>query len=174
MALPAFNKSEASFGAAIVGAALMIFVFAAMIFATNNSRPALSSLFAEAKYPATAFVVKRQGRLKSKTTYVGIAAGNGMSVDMSFDKAKQKLKLKILDRKGRPLSRVSVEARASKVGQRQNPKRIVMQEIKAGEYRSDEIGLERGGWILTVSAYDLYNRSDAKLLFHTEKPVFFK
>jgi len=174
MALSAFKKSEASFGTAIIGGALMVFVFAAVIFAANNPNAAFNSLSAQAKYPATAFVVKRQGRPKSKTTYVGIAAGNGMSVDMSFDKARQKLKLKILDRKGRPLPRVSVDARASKVGQRQNSKRIAMREIKAGEYRSDTMALDKGGWILTVSAYDLYNRSDTKLLFHTEKPVFFK
>lgn len=174
MAFAIRTKSEGLLGAAIVSSVLMVCIAAAVMFSKSSPGTSLSSSMATEKYPATAFVVKRQGRLKSKTSYVGIAAGAGISVDMEFDKSEQKLSLKIKDRLGEPLSRVTIDAQARKVGKTPNSKRIAMKEYSDGEYRSDPMSLGKGGWILMVSAYDLFDRNDNKLLFHTEQPVFFK
>jgi len=78
------------------------------------------------------------------------------------------------DLDGKPMSRVTVDAQARKAGNRQQLKRIAIKEYKAGEYRSEPMGLEKGNWIVAVSAYDLFDRGDNKLLFHTEQPIFFK
>ena len=157
-------------GVTIVAGVIIVCIVAAVIFA----RSSLNTRSNQEKYPAEAFVIKRQGSLKSKTTYTGIAAGNGMKVDMKFDQADQKLMLKILDSKGKPMPRVTLDARASKPGQGQIPKRFIMKEYDQGEYRSDPMDLKKGNWVLMLSAYDLYNRNDNKLLFHTEQPIFLK
>lgn len=174
MFIASYNKSAGSRGATIVGAVLVSCILLAGIFAKNNPGTSSDIFAAKEKYPAKAFVIKRQGRLKSKTTYVGIAAGSGLNVVVNFDTSKQKLKIKIKDRHDKPLSRVVVEARASKVGRKQYIERFAMKETSAGEYRSETMSLKKGGWILIVTAYDLFDRRDNKLLFHTEQPIFLK
>ncbi len=174
MGVAAAKRSEGLIGAAIVGGVLFVCIIAVVFLAANNPELLNSITSAKEKYPAKAFVIKRQGSFKSQTTYTGLAAGSGLSVDLAFDKSAQKLSLKIKGRDGKPMSRVIVDARARKTGNQQNPKRIAVKEHVAGEYRSEPMGLEKGSWILAVTAYDLFDRGNNKLLFHTEKPVFFK
>ena len=97
-----------------------------------------------------------------------------MSVDVKFDSSAQKLMMKIKDRAGKPMPRITFDARASKAGKLLSPRRFAIKEYTDGEYRSEAMNLEKGGWVLSVTAYDLFGRGDNKLLFHTEKPVFLK
>jgi len=174
MKLKALRKSEGLVGIAIVASVVIVSITAVAIFATKSFQTPPTGFSGNEKYAVEAFIIKRQGREKSKTKYTSLAAGAGMSVDVNFDKSDQKLKLKIRDRTGKPMPRVTIDAQASKVGQRQVPRRIAMKEYKNGEYRSDAMELEKGGWVLAVSAYDLFNRGENKLLFYTEKPLFLK
>ncbi len=174
MSITTLKKSEGLLGFAIVSSVLAICVVGVMFFSAYNPDIIINYVASETKYPAKAFVLRRQGPLKSKTKYTGIATGNGMSVDVKFDQADQQLMLKIKDRTGKPMPRVTVDARASRVGQAQTQRNVAMKEYSGGEYRSDPMGLEKGGWVLTVTAYDLLRRGENKLLFHTEKPVFLK
>jgi len=174
MAVTAIKKSEGLWGATLVGGVLILSVITIAIFSAFNIRISPTGFAPKDKYPARAFVIKRQGPLKSKTTYAGVAGGTGMRVDVKFNNSDQKLMVKIQDRTGKPMERVTVEARANKAGRSQKAKSFAMKEYENGEYRSDAIGLDKGGWILSVTAYDLYNRGDNKLLFHAEKPVFMK
>ncbi len=166
------KKSEGLTGVAIVASVVITSIAAVVIFAAKNLQTPPTGFSGNEKYAVEAFIMKRQGREKSKTQYRSLAAGTGMSVDVKFDKSDQKLRLKIRDRTGKPMPRVVIDAQASKVGQRQVPRRFAMKEYKTGEYRSDSMDLEKGGWVLAVSAYDLFNRGDNKLLFYTEKPLF--
>jgi len=161
-------------GFVIVSAVLAFCVAGVVLFSAYNPNITINYVASETKYPAKAFVLTRQGPLKSKTQYTGIAAGNGMSVDVKFNQADQQLMLKIKDRTGKPMPRVTVDARASRVGQTQTQRNVAMKEYSGGEYRSDPMGLEKGGWVLSVTAYDLLSRGENKLLFYTEKPVFLK
>jgi len=169
-----FKFSEGTLGATIVGIVMITGMVAAVIFASNNAGSARGGFASGNKYPAKAFVVKRLGSLKANTVSENINSTSGLSVDVNYDEARQKLKLKITDPSGKPMKRVSVNAHARKVGQQQQPRRFDFKEYAKGEYRSDALGLEKGGWVLSVSAYDLYARGENKLLFHTERPLFVK
>jgi len=166
--------SEGSFGATIVGVVMITGMVAAVVFASNNNGSLQGGFAGGEKYPAKAFVIKRQGALKANPVSADINATNGLSVDVNFDEARQNLSLKITDPSGNPMKRMSVNAHARKVGQQHPPKRFALKEYPKGEYRSDAMGLEKGGWVLSVSAYDLYARGENKLLFHTERPLFVK
>jgi len=169
-----FKFPEGTLGATLVGVVMITGMVAAVIFASNNSGSLRGGFASGGKYPAKAFVVKRQGSLKTNTVSEDIKTASGLSVDVNFDEARQKLNLKITEPSGKPMMRVSVNARARKVGQQQTSKRFALKEYPKGEYRSDAMGLEKGGWVLSVSAYDLYARGENKLLFHTERPLFVK
>jgi nitrogen fixation protein FixH len=174
MKFKVLRKSEGLAGVAIVGGVVIVSIAAVVIFATKNFQTPPSGFSGNEKYAVEAFMIKRQGRKKSKTKYTALGAGAGLSVDVKFNKSDQKLMLNIRDRTGKPMPRVTIDAQASKVGQRQIPRRFAMKEYKTGEYRSNSMDLEKGGWILAVSAYDLFNRGNNKLLFYTEKPLFLK
>jgi len=169
-----FKFSEGTLGATIVGTVMITGMVAAVIFASNNSGSLQGGFASGDRYPAKAFVIKRLGSTKANTISEDINTTSGLSVDVNFDEVRQKLKLKITDPSGKPMKRVSVDARARKVGQKHPPKRFALKEYPQGEYRSDAMGLEKGGWVLSVSAYDLYARGENKLLFHTERPLFVK
>ena len=166
--------SEGTLGATIVGTMMITGMVAAVIFANNNAGSSRGGFASGNKYPAKAFIVKRLGSLKANTVSEDINSTSGLSVDVNYDEARQKLKLKITDPSGKPMKRVSVKAHARKVGQKYPPRRFAFKEYPKGEYRSDAMGLEKGGWVLSVSAYDLYARGENKLLFHTERPLFIK
>ncbi len=169
-----FKFSEETLGATIVGVAMITGMVAAIIFASNNVGSVRGGFASGNKYPAKAFVVKRLGSLKANTISEDINTAGGLSVDVNFDEVRQKLKLKITDPSGKPMKRVSVKARARKVDQQHPPKSFALKEYPKGEYRSDSLGLDKGGWVLSVSAYDLFARGENKLLFHTERPLFVK
>lgn len=169
-----FKLSEGSLGATIVGTVLISGMVAAVVFATSNSVSTQGSFGGGDKYPVRAFVVKRMGSFEANTVNEDITTISGLSVDVNFDEVRQKLKLKIKNPAGQPMKRVSVKARARKVGQQQSPQRLTMKEYPGGEYRSEPMNLDKGGWVLTVSAYDLYRRGENKLLFYTERPLFLR
>lgn len=174
MSFATWKNSEGATGATIIGFALAACVVAAVAFSVKNARNPKNILATQEKYPAKAFVAKRNGKPESSNNFTGIRAANGMSVDMKLDKAEQKLSFKISDQQGKPVSRVVMDARARKVGNQQKIKKLGMKETEPGAYSTDPMGLEKGGWVLMVSAYDLFSRGENKLLFHTEQPVFFK
>jgi len=172
MKFKVFKRSEGWAGVAIVGSVVIVSIAVVVIFAAKNFQNPSTGFSSKEKYAVESFIIKRRSKEKSKTKYTDLAAGTGMSVAMNFDKSDQKLRLKIRDWSGKPMPRVTIDAQASKVGKRQNPIRFAMKEYETGEYRSDAMELEKGGWILAVSAYDLLNRGDNKFLFYTEQPLF--
>ncbi len=165
--------SEGSLGATIVATVLISGMVAAVVFATSTIS-VQGSFGGGDKYPVRAFVVKRMGSLEANTVNEDITTTSGLSIDVNFDEVRQKLKLKIKNPAGQPMKRVSVKARARKIGQQQISQRLPMKEYPGGEYRSDPMNLDKGGWVLTVSAYDLYRRGENKLLFYTERPLFLR
>ena len=47
-----------------------------------------------------------------------------------------------------------------------------MAEFNKGDFRSNPLDLEEGGWILMVSAYDPYTLNKDKLVSYTERPIY--
>lgn len=174
MGFAALKRTEGLLGAVIVGGVLTAGLVAAVMFTTNSTATTSHAVPPKKKYAVEDFIIKRQGRLKSKTTYTGLAAASGLEVEVNFDESDQKLLLNIKDRKGEPMSRVTIDARVTKVRGAKSPRRIAIRDNGEGNYSSGAMGLGKGAWVLSVTAYDLYNRGDHKLMFHTEQPIFLK
>lgn len=168
----ALNRTEDFRGVFILVSALIVCLVGAFIFSQNNTSRSLGKMTSKEKYPARAFVLKRQGSERTKTRYRGVAAAAGLEVNVDFDKSEQNLKLKIKDRNGKALPYVALDVRASRAGRARKQKRFNMKTTNRGEYQSGPMGLSKGGWVLMVTAYDQFKYEGEKLLFHTEKSIF--
>lgn len=174
MSSSVLNRSEDFRGVFILVSALIVCLVGAFIFNQNNSTRSFGKTTSREKYPARAFVIKRQGLERTKTRYIGVAAASGLKVNVDFDKSEQNLKLKIKDRNGEALPYVALDVRASRAGRAKKQKRFNMKTTNSGEYQSGPMGLSKGGWVLMVTAYDQFKYEGEKLLFHAEKTVFLK
>lgn len=151
-------------------------IFVAIFISTNNINISFDTFTSKDKYRAEAFVKKRKriftAKIEDLAEIKGIITGGGLSAEIGFDAANQKVKLSVRDENDKPVTRITVIGTVSRVGQASITKQFKLQEYSAGNFRSASLNLANGGWILMVSAYDLYTRNKQKLLFHSERPIF--
>ena len=164
-----------------LGGALLICSFIAVFLLTNNINVSFDALFNDAsstKYPAEAFANKRKGLLTAtisgNLSSPNIEYGHNLVTDVVYSISSQKVKLSVRDKKNRPVSRITVIGTVSRVGGRKIVKQFKMKESSKGVFSSVPLDLADGGWIIMVSAYNMYTNKRDKLLFHTERSIFLK
>ena len=175
MTVSAGNKKrpKGSWGIIIIGCLLTPGIIIALFLAENKFKVSFDMFTPKGKYLAQAFVNIRQGRLKSSFQRTKtITTSDGISANLAFDKSNQKVQLLIWDKNDKPYSRATIISRVSKVGQKNTMRHFKMTEHSNGDFRSESLKLAAGGWVLMVSAYDLFNRGNSKFMFHTERPIF--
>jgi len=177
MTAVAKRKSQKSvMGLVSLCCVLLAGIFAAVFISANNITVSFETFSSSEKYPAQAFVAKRTGRLKPKikTEFpsTDITTASGFSAQISFDTTEQKVRFSLRDQNDKPVSRVTVVGAVSRVGQKRIARQFKILEYNEGQFSSPSLKLDDGGWILMVSAYDLYTRERNKLLFHTERAIF--
>jgi len=177
MTAVAKRKSQRSvMGLIFLCCVLVVGIFGAFFISTNNIKVSFDTFSSQEKYPAQAFVAKRTGRLKTKVKTefpsTGLTTASGLSAQISFDTTEQKVKFSLRDQNDKPVSRVTVIGVVSRVGQKKITQQFKILKYDESEFRSPSLNLADGGWILMVSAYDLYTRDKNKLLFHTERAIF--
>ena len=162
------KHSEVKLAVAIIGGISTICVFAAIFVASKPSGPSTQTAN---KYAA----IGRLAKNLRPSTRNNISHNNGMSAAAGFNRRSQKFKITIKDRDNQPVSKLKVVGKVVATGHNHNshfrPNFSMTEKIR-GEYSSQPLKLSNGNWILLATAYDLYGRSDNKLLFHIEKPIY--
>jgi len=150
--------------------------FIAVFFYRNNINVSFDAFSSKDKYRAEAFVKKRQG-LNSRSQEGALSSSNGsvrgsLSARIDFDVRSQKARLFISDTNGNPVSRLTVTGRLARVGETGRAREFKMAQFGKGDFRSNPLDLEEGGWILMVTAYDPYTLNKDKLVSYTERPIY--
>ncbi len=155
---------------------LLATAFIAVFFYRNGVNVSFEALSSKDKYRAEAFVKKRQG-LNSRSQDGALSGSNGsirsgLSAKIDFDAKSGKARLFISDKNGNPVSRLTVTGRLARVGETGKTREFKMAEFGKGDFRSNPLDLEEGGWVLMVSAYDPYTLNKDKLVSYTERPIY--
>jgi len=150
--------------------------FTAMFFYRNNINVSFDALSGKDKYSAEAFVKKRQG-LNSRSKEGALSNSNSsvrgsLSARIDFDAKSQKARLFISDMNGNPVARLTVTGRLARVGETGKPREFKMTEFGKGDFRSNPLDLEEGGWVLMVTAYDPYTLNKDKLVSYKERSIY--
>ncbi len=170
------KKQKSMLGILTLCSLFLIGVFIAVFLSTNNVKISFDAIFNGDKYPAQAFVNKRKGLLTANVegsiSGTGMTTGANLSAKIDYDTTDKKVKVTVRDENNRPASRITVIGTVVRVGQKRITQQFKMREYGAGDFRSIPLDLAEGGWILTVTAYDLYSNNKDKLLFYTERAIF--
>jgi len=159
-----------------ISAAVLATAFIAVFFYRNDINISFEALSSKDKYRAEAFVKKRQG-INSRSQDGAPSDSNGpvragLSAKIDFDARSGKARLFISDKNGNPVSRLTVTGRLARVGETGKIREFKMAEFAKGDFRSNPLDLEEGGWVLMVSAYDPYTLNKDKLVSYTERPIY--
>jgi len=155
---------------------LLATAFIAVFLYRNNTNVSFDAFSSNDKYRADAFVKKRTG-LNSRSQEGVLSGSSGsalgsLNAKIDFDAKSKKVRLFISDKNGNPVSRLNVTGRLARVGETGKPREFKMTEFDKGNFRSNPLDLEEGGWVLMVSAYDPFTLNKDKLVSYTERPIF--
>ena len=170
------KKPWSKTGLIALSSVVLATAFIAVFFYKNGFNVSFDALSSKDKYRAEAFVKKRQG-LKDRSQSGALNGSNGsiragLSAKIEFDAKTGKARLFISDKNGNPVSRLTVTGRLARVGETGKFREFKMAEFNKGDFRSNPLDLEEGGWILMVSAYDPYTLNKDKLVSYTERPIY--
>lgn len=170
------KKQKSMAGLIALCGVVLIGIFIAVFLSTKNINMSFDAFSSNEKYSAAAFVKKRKGlitaNVEGATPNARSLNGATLSTKIDFDTSDKKVKLQVRDQNGKPVSRILVTGTIMPVGKTGKIRQFRMQEYGTGDYRSNSIELNSGGWVLTVSAYDPYTLKTEKLLFYTERAIF--
>lgn len=163
-----------------LGGVCLFIGFVAIFMSTHDVSISLSDLMPGSKPSANsstsaAAIAKKKKKKKKKLpghSMVEVTTNEGVSANVDFDRNRQRLNLEIVDRHARPIPQLKVVARISRVGERHSYRSIRLRENSAGRFDSSSLNLPDGGWVLSISAYNLFNQNFNRLVFHTEQSIF--
>ena len=157
-------------------AILLTGIFVAVFFSTNNIKVSFDAFSGSDQYRIDALTSKRQGvitaRIKGLTQNANLSAQSGLKADIAFDTSSKKVNVAVRDKNDRPVSRITVIGNVTRVGKKHISRQFKMRNYGNGTFSSIPLDLADGGWVLTVSAYDLYSNNRDKLLFYTERAIY--
>ena len=174
------KKNLKSLGFIALGVVGMVVGFVTVFLSTNNISISLNDLMSSSDSTVEMGLVrqvkakkkKKKKKKKPGHTMVELTTNEGVSANLDFDRRRQRLNLVILDRHARPIPQLKVIARISKVGTRHQYRSIRLRENSTGNFNSVALNLPEGGWVLSISAYNLFNENFNRLIFHSEQSIY--